>query len=268
MLLISFSGGRTSAFMAKFLKERHPEKEMIFVFANTGKERPETLEFIKQCDDNWSLNVVWLEYRCVDGKSTFDIVNYETASREGEPFEQMIAKYGLPNLTRPHCTRELKQSTIRRYMRSLDLTNYYTAIGIRADEQHRINWKKAEKEKLIYPLISEIEVGKSFIRSWWESQSFDLQLKDYEGNCDACWKKSKRKLLTIARESPEKFDWWAEMERKYGNGYTFFRGNLSANDLLEASTRHFHTAVDEHEISKQQLSMFSDIDVEYSCICS
>lgn len=132
-LVVSFSGGRTSAFMARALQLRYENKrDLIFIFANTGKERIETLDFINECETRWNLNCVWLEYDLVEDKSTFKIVDYNSASRNGEPFEKMITKYGIPNKAFPHCTRELKRQTITRYLRTIGLNNgkYETAIGI------------------------------------------------------------------------------------------------------------------------------------------
>jgi 3'-phosphoadenosine 5'-phosphosulfate sulfotransferase (PAPS reductase)/FAD synthetase len=37
--------------------------EYLVTFQNTGKEMPQTLEFINECDKRWNLNMVWLEYR-------------------------------------------------------------------------------------------------------------------------------------------------------------------------------------------------------------
>jgi len=63
LLVCTFSGGRTSAFMGLFLQNYNKYKDFdkVFIFANTGKEREETLEFINECDKQWKLNVVWLE---------------------------------------------------------------------------------------------------------------------------------------------------------------------------------------------------------------
>jgi len=36
------------------------------------------------------------------------LVTFETASRNGEPFEEMIQKYGITNMQSPQCTRNLK----------------------------------------------------------------------------------------------------------------------------------------------------------------
>ena len=50
--LISFSGGRTSAYMLKKIIEAYDgtlPDDMHVVFANTGKEMPQTLDFVRDC---------------------------------------------------------------------------------------------------------------------------------------------------------------------------------------------------------------------------
>lgn len=275
-LLISFSGGRTSAFMAKFLMEYEPYKnfEKVVCFANTGKEYEATLEFVDRCDREFGLNVVWLEAKVNSekGKGTsYKIVDFETASRQGEPFEAVIAKYGIPNKQFPHCTRELKQLPIRKYMQSLGYKEWVTATGIRADEPHRIN-RVSDSNFMnpFFPLADLLKVDESFIRNWWERQDFDLNLKDYQSNCDLCWKKSKRKRLTLIHENSSVAEWWDRMEREYGQlQYQFDqRDRLTILELVELAKRPFSKAVDKHEASKQQVGLFEpEMDVEWDCVC-
>ena len=102
LLVCTFSGGRTSAFMGLMLKDfpKYKDFEKLFVFANTGKEKEETLEFIDRCDKEWNLGVVWLEAKVIKEKgvgTSYKVVNYKTASRDGKPFEDMLKKYPLPN---------------------------------------------------------------------------------------------------------------------------------------------------------------------------
>lgn len=55
-LLVSFSGGETSAYLAKWLLDnKSKEYNMIFVFANTGDEEERTLEFVNECSVRWGL---------------------------------------------------------------------------------------------------------------------------------------------------------------------------------------------------------------------
>jgi hypothetical protein len=268
--VVLFSGGRTSSFLAKFMKEHPYYKNCIYVFMNTGKEREETLEFADKCDKEFNLNLVWLEALINNEKgkgTTYKVVDFNTASRNGEPFESMLKKYPLPNNMASNCTRELKQRPIDAYIKQ-NYNDYEVikVVGIRADESHRKSIN-ASLEKTIYPLCDDIKVDSKFIRSWWEKQSFDLNLKDYQGNCDLCFKKSLKKRLTIIKENPEKAKWWIEMEEKYSSEEIprfDLRTNKSFKELVEISKKPFTKAEDLHELSKKQCDLF---DFETDCFC-
>lgn len=122
-LLVSVSGGETSLFMAVWIwLHLKDEYEIIFVFANTGQENEETLIFLKQCEEHFGIKIIWIEADVIEGKGNgtrFKIVNFETASRNGEPFEAVIKKYGIPNTKFLHCTRELKMNPIKAYAKSI-----------------------------------------------------------------------------------------------------------------------------------------------------
>lgn len=286
-LLISFSGGETSAYMTQWLlKEFKGWKDMIVVFANTGEENEATLEFVRRCDGYFGFNTVWIEAvtNPENGKGVrAKVVTFETASRNGEPFEAMMAKYGVPNVTSKHCSRELKQYAIRAYARSIGwkFSEYQTAVGIRADEIDRIS-EAREKENLWYPLI-KADITKPFINRFWRDQSFRLELKGYEGNCKVCFKKSLRKLLTIAVENPGAFDNVRKWESKYENfipetkkhndkitiPQRFFRDNLSVNDIIKLSAQPFKKAKDDSVNFNEtiQMGLFDyDLDVSNGCV--
>jgi 3'-phosphoadenosine 5'-phosphosulfate sulfotransferase (PAPS reductase)/FAD synthetase len=270
-ILVSFSGGRTSALMARLIQELPYYKEWnkLYVFANTGKEKEETLQFIDRCDKEWNLGVVWIEsvINPVKGKGvTWKIVDLKTANRTGQPFEDVIKKHGLPSKLYRHCTRDLKEEPIHKYAKHIFDGDYLTAIGIRADEKHRIS----SDPKKVYPL-NDLNVDEAFVRNWWDRQKFDLNIKDYEGNCDLCFLKSKRKKLTLVKENPNIVQWWNEMEYKYSGGnqpiFDVYR-DLSIDDLIQLSKHPFQKAIDKHELRKQQISMFDpDMDLDFDCFC-
>lgn len=85
--VISFSGGRTSGLMLRRCLDAGLQPDVHVLFANTGKERPETLDFVRDCGLNWGVQIHWLEFRREPDakKSSYAEVTYETASRGGSP---------------------------------------------------------------------------------------------------------------------------------------------------------------------------------------
>ena len=264
-IIVSDSGGRTSAYLLRLILDNYAGANIRVVFANTGMERPETLEFIHQCSTRWGIHISYLEavVNPIKGiATTYRKVDYETAYRPeycwnpeygkaqgyanpfyseryaalhakrpaewGHPFEAVIAKYGIPNNSFPHCSRELKTQVIGAWIKAeYKDTPFRMALGIRADEAQREGawW---------YPMI-DWGITKADVRRFWGEQPFDLQLKDYEGNCDLCWKKGHNKNWTLLEEYPILGLWWAEMERKYGA--------VTPNDAARRQTKKQREAV-------------------------
>lgn len=249
-LVVSVSGGETSMYMAWWLNQNAPRHyKLHFIFANTGEEREETLAFVGRCDLEWRLGIVWLEAKVHKGRkgTTYTRTTFEDASRDGEPFVDVIKKYGIPNQAYPHCNRELKLAPIMSYMKTNNLKNAWTAIGIRSDEIDRQR-QSAPDVKLVYPFIEWANKTKYDVKDFWAKQSFNLGLKEHEGNCKWCWKKSDRKLFTLLQDRPSDFYFPKDMEGIYGlAGHNidgthrkFFRQNRSTLDMIaEASKGEF-----------------------------
>ena len=279
-LFISFSGGETSAFMTIWILAniRNLYNEIVIVFANTGQENEETLLFVKLCAEYFGFKVVWVEavVNPEANKGTkHRVVDFETASRNGEPFEDVIKKYGIPNPDWLHCTRELKTAPMYSYIRSIGWkkADFHVAIGIRIDEIGRAD-DKADKKGIIYPLITMVPVIKSHINGWWKEQPFRLNLKGYQGNCKWCWKKGMRKHLTILNENPEFFDFPERMEELYGmNGVihneeprVFFRDKINTKQLREfAKVGHFTPADDDSRVYPEPDMFGYKLDINSGC---
>ena len=262
-IIVSFSGGRTSSFMAEMLLSyilvnNIDRRKIHFVFANTGKENKETLDFIDRCDKEWGPQVHWIEAFVIHEKNTGTVykeVNFKTASRNGEPFYHVIKKYGLTNKHYPHCTRELKEVIIRKWAKDkFPDGDYQMAIGMRTDERKRVNFKKGVKEKWVYPLVFDFPTDKKMVKSFWDNYHFNLEIDDYEGNCDLCWKKSLKKRLTIIKDNPDKADWWERMEKEDGE-YVFDRDGYSIIELRKMAK----------EMSKQEILKLEEPG--FSCSC-
>ena len=225
----SMSGGRSSAYMVhRLLEERGGlPAHCRIVFANTGKERAETLDFIARCEVEWGVSVDWLEYRDrgegARPRHDFEQVDYATASRDGQPFEQMVrAKRRLPSPLYRLCTSELKIRTIERFLtRGLGWPKpgpqHRALLGLRWDEPKR--WRKALYEECVtdYPMV-HWKTTREDVLAFWRRMPFDLALPDGVewSNCDLCFLKRAGHLRSIARREPGRLKWWEDLEREAG----------------------------------------------------
>ena len=266
---ISFSGGRTSGYMLYKILEAHNmslPNDAIVCFANTGKECEETLEFVRDCEINWGVEIHWLEYvYAPETSKRFKKVNFETASRNGEPFAASIDQNGKPYLPNPVariCTTNLKIRVIDKYLKSLGREHNERSdwVGIRADEQRRA----AKIERHRTPLVTA-GVTKEIVGDFWRSQSFDLKLPNYNGvtmhgNCDLCFLKPANQVYTLIQEKPERAIWWMNMEKHaqtsdktYGDGARFRKDRPSYAQM--------------YEYTKTQQNLFDPNEEAISCFC-
>lgn len=259
--VISFSGGRTSAYMLwRVLQSNNglPENAIV-CFANTGKEEEATLKFVNDCAVNWNVPIIWLEYKSL---KEFTIVNYENASRNGEPFEDVLKdRKMLPNVRARFCTEELKVRTIHRYLKSIGWDERFSMVGIRADEQRRAAKMKSRNagEEPIMPL-HQAGVKKSEVLEFWSKNNFDLELpiingETIGGNCDLCFLKSLPKILTLVSQKPERAIWWAKQEE-----WAIMQTNGDGNRFRIDRPRY----ADIHNFVDRQSDMFDD---SIECFC-
>lgn len=249
--LISFSGGRTSGYMLWHILDAHGGKlpdDVHVAFANTGKEREETLRFVHECASRWGVRVRWLEF-VTDRKrggpaSQFAEVGYNSASRAGEPLDRLI---GLRNaifstISGRWCTQSAKVETLMAFMKAQGLKEgeFTEVLGFRADERDRV-FETPLRPKNIgrtfrFPLATA-GVRKDDVNRWWDAQPFNLELRKGTGNCDHCPFVSDKARIARARLNPEGMDWWerheADKDFVFGRmSFAEIRRHISRTPLL------------------------------------
>ena len=265
--ILNFSGGLTSGLMLRRELDKNPNfrDEFTICFCNTGKERDETLDFVHEVETRWQVPIVWLEYKRFPASTIpsevfpteqrqknhlaigdglthwFRIVNYETASRKGQPFDDLLSwAEPLPNVVGRYCSTQLKIRSIMRYAFSMGWKEFSPHIGIRKDESHRKLQILQSCETFIHPVFPLIDdnITVKDVNEFWSKQPFTLQLKNYEGNCDLCFLKSDWKRRRIMRDNPARANWWIEKEADAQahakSGATFRYGETYAGVLSDA----------------------------------
>ncbi len=259
---ISFSGGRTSAYMLYQILHANnglPD-EAVVCFANTGKEEEATLRFVQDCSEHWGVHIYWLEYR--DNEQRFEVVSYETASRKGEPFEALILKKKyLPNPVTRFCTIEMKIRTISKFCKwmGLDIGESDAWVGIRADEPRRVAKIGIDRLPLVKAGITAKDIG-----AFWKAQPFDLGLpningKTMHGNCDLCFLKGGSQVVSLIAEKPERAIWWAKMESLVASV------NVQSHDGTAKFRKDRPSYQDMMNFTIDQADMFTDESI--GCFC-
>lgn len=275
-IFCSVSAGYSSVMMAIMMPIWFPDHNIINVMANTSKERIESLHFMNECDKHYKLNLTWIEAEFHEKGIgvTPKIVDYENLKRNGEIFEKGIKKLGIPNKENKWCNRDMKLEVLRKYADSIfGKDNYSVAVGLRADEMDRVR-KDYKTNNVFYPLIDR-GISSNDRNRFWKDQPIQITIPAYKGNCDMCFAKSNRKLMTILKEEPNKADWWDKMINTYGslpidgkpsynelmeqnNGVqTFYRGYNTIEDLVKMAEQPFTRATDEY-IYENDLFDFED----------
>lgn len=262
---ISFSGGRTSAYMLWRGLQSNDGKlppEAVACFANTGREAEETLKFVDDVAREWNVPIRWVEYR---SGFAFKEVTFSSASRNGEPFEQLIRDKSLylPNPIQRFCTVELKIKTAEKMLRAEGWTEWDSMLGIRADEPLRLAkiralpvMKESPGVERCTPLANA-GIAKSDIRDFWRTQKFDLALPmnydgtTVDGNCDGCFLKSPHQRVSAMQKNPQMPVWWIRMEKLTGGTFT----------------KDGHTYQSMANFAAGQVNMFDPEQEAISCFC-
>jgi hypothetical protein len=119
--VLGLSGGRDSAALAVYMRQRHPELELEYFFTDTGKELPEVYEFLTRLEGFLGRPI--------------------TRLNPDRDFDFWLKSYNnfLPSPQARWCTRQLKlrpfEAWVRSYLDQGDQVVSYVAI--RADEEFR-----------------------------------------------------------------------------------------------------------------------------------
>jgi len=267
-LLITVSGGRSSAFMARHIQtsEKYKDLKKLYVFCNTGQERPETIQFLKNIVEHWGipLNLIEGKYSQEKGVGVkHNLVGFHNLDMTGRPYKEAIQQMnknkivGVPCSVVPYCSEYLKIRPAHSFAKEIFGTvNYIKAIGYRREDLYSrtsMTEIKANK-KIIAPLITDFHepIGNPELNDFYNDNPFQLGIHNKLGNCELCWKKSDRNLIEAIQYGTRFIEWHQEQEQTYGN--MFFRDRKSIMDLVALAQQ------------GEQLDLFDDTNGD-GCVC-
>lgn len=198
--VVSFSGGRTSAYLVHLMMTADPGTH--FIFMDTGAEHPATYEFVRNIVKHWNIHITCL--RVVPDPemykpSTYELLSVHDLRPDLEPWRRMVKKYGHPYVGGAFCTDRMKTVPFVKYCdEHYGKGNYITWLGMRVDEPKRVR----PRGGFAY-LANVSDFEKQDVLDWWKEQPFDLGIQEHLGNCVFCIKKSLQKVALATKDEPE-----------------------------------------------------------------
>lgn len=269
-LMVTVSGGRSSAMMARHIQtnEKYANYEKVFVFCNTGMERPETIDFLKNIEKYWEMPIVKIEGVYSNDLGTgvkYKIVDWKNMNMTAKPFSKMIEHKnkvifdGLPNQYAPYCSENLKTLPAKKLCDDIfGVNKYKIAIGFRKEDMpKRISWAEIKEQKQkIFPLLTDFynPISQLDLNKYWKKQPFKLEMHGKYGNCELCWKKSDNNLIENILYGTRFIEWFEKEEQKYNS--VSFRGHKSIADLVKLS-----------ELPRT-IKMELETEDDFNCVCS
>ena len=266
--MVTISGGRSSAMMARHIQtnEKYADFKKVFVFCNTGMERPETIDFLKNIEKFWQIEITKIEGVYSNDLGTgvkYKIVDWDNLNMTADPFSKMIEHKnkgifsGMPNKDAPYCSENLKTMPAKKLCDDIfGVNNYKIAIGFRKEDMpKRISFAEIkEDKKRIFPLLTDFitPVSQLDLNKFFNEQPFKLELHGKYGNCELCWKKSDENLIENILFGTRFIDWFKNEEKKINS--VSFRGHKSIDDLVN--------------MSKLPRTGKLNFDDDFNCVCN
>lgn len=142
--VVSFSGGRSSAYLVHLMKNQYTDTD--FIFMDTGAEHPKTYEFVKNIVKYWGIKLTCLRVVVnpeLGQANSYRKITLDELKPDLQPFRDVCYKYGTPYPHGAFCTRTMKFEPFERYCKdNYGKSNYQTWLGIRADEPKRLKPKE------------------------------------------------------------------------------------------------------------------------------
>ena len=184
--ILSLSGGKDSAALAVYMRDRVPEME--FIFHDTGKELPETYDYMAKLESILGKPVV---------RTTPD-----------DSFEHWLAVYGdmLPSSHRRWCTKMLKLRPFEAYVGTEPVINY---VGLRADEARTGYISTKPNITAVYPFQQDGLVKADIVRLL---EDCGLGLPSYmewgrtRSGCFFCFYQQKIEWVRLKQKHPDLYE--------------------------------------------------------------
>lgn len=212
--VLGLSGGRDSAALAVFMRQRYSDLDIEYFFTDTGKELPEVYEYLIRLEGYLGKPI-----RRLNPVRNFDY------------WLKTYNNY-LPSAQSRWCTRQLKlkpfEDWVQSFIQQGDTVISYVAI--RSDEEYRQGYKSGNDALVVKLPLKESGIDKEGVMEILEGAGLDLP-KYYDwrsrSGCTFCFFQQKIEWIRLKERHPEAFDEAKRYEKtavESGSPFTWSQG--------------------------------------------
>jgi 3'-phosphoadenosine 5'-phosphosulfate sulfotransferase (PAPS reductase)/FAD synthetase len=203
--VLGLSGGRDSAALAVFMRQRHPELDIEYFFTDTGKELPEVYDFFPRLEGFLGKPILKLN----------SDHNFDFWLKKNTNF--------LPSPQARWCTISLKLKPFEDWVRPMLAAGdtVFSYVAIRADEEYREGYTSKHDNLKVKLPFKEAGIDKANVISLLNNSG--LGLPDYyewrsRSGCTFCFFQQKIEWVRLKERHPEAFEEAIEYEKTAVDG--------------------------------------------------
>lgn len=212
--VLGLSGGKDSAALAVWMRDRHPELDIDYFFTDTGEELPEVYEFLGRLEGYLGKPIARLNPR--------------------RDFRFWLREYNhfLPNPQTRWCTRKLKLAPFEQWVKPWLAAGdkVFSYVAIRADEEYREGYAAKADNLFVRLPFREASVDKAGVVDILESSGVGYP-RYYEwrsrSGCTFCFFQQKIEWVRLKEQHPENYEKAKELEKdalEHGSPFTWSKG--------------------------------------------
>lgn len=220
--VLGLSGGKDSAALAVYVRDKYPEIDVSYFFTDTGKELPEVYEYLIKLEGYLGKTIVHINPM--------------------RDFDFWLKQYNnfLPSHMARWCTVQMKLNPFESWVKGFISEGYHVKsyVAIRADEEHRSGYiSSSEQLETVLP-FREDGIDKQGVIDILKNSGVDLP-KYYEwrsrSGCTFCFFQRRIEWVNLLERHPEAFEEAKNYEKtatSNGSPYTW-----SEKESLEELSR-------------------------------